>query len=228
MSGQITHMVIAHRLIGKLGIDEGKEEFILGSVAPDSVHFSEDYLPKKIHSHLFENCGPWGDTQDYDNWIANIKAFYNKYVVNEANLTKRCFLLGIVIHCLTDYWNDLLIWRSLQRKMIPPMSYEEFKEAYYPESFRIDRWLYQNIQNASEIMKLLNDSKESDFEDYLRKTEISKMKDHLINEQYNLPNPIDISGHKYYPAEMMLHFVEEVPDRIYGQLKEFSGRRMVR
>lgn len=221
MSGQMTHMVIAHRLIGKLVIDGGKEEFILGSVAPDSVHFSEDYLPRKIHSHLFENCGLWGDTQDYDNWIANIKAFHNKYVVNETDQIRRCFLLGILVHCLTDYWNDLLIWRALQKKMIPPMSIDAFKEAYYPESFRNDRWLYQNVQNASEIMKLLHDSKEYDFEDYLRKAEICKMKDHLINEQYNLPDAIDISGHKYYPADMMLWFIEEVPNRIYGQLKVF-------
>ncbi|WP_026529024.1 zinc dependent phospholipase C family protein [Butyrivibrio sp. VCD2006] len=222
MAGQMTHMVIAHKLIEKLGIDEGKEEFILGSVAPDSVHFSEDYLPKKIHSHLFENCGPWGDTQDYDNWIVNIKAFWNKYVVNETDQIKRSFLLGIVVHCLTDYWNDLLIWRALQKKMIPPMGYDEFKEAYYPESFRIDRWLYQNTQNAEEIMKLLHDSKEFDFEDYLRKAEICKMKDNLINVQYNLPEPIDVSGHRYYPADMMLWFIEEVPDRIYGQLNEFQ------
>ena len=37
MAGQITHMEVAHRLIDRLGIDEGKEEYILGSVAPDSV-----------------------------------------------------------------------------------------------------------------------------------------------------------------------------------------------
>lgn len=67
MAGQITHMEIAYKLIDRLGIDEGKEEFILGSVAPDSVHFDDDYLSKKVHSHLFENCGPWGDTQNYDN-----------------------------------------------------------------------------------------------------------------------------------------------------------------
>ncbi len=222
MSGQITHMVIASRLIEKLGLDEGKEQLILGSVAPDSVHFSDDYLPKKVHSHLFENCGPWGDTQDYDNWIENIKSFWKKYVVNESDQANKMFFLGIVIHCLTDYWNDLLIWRALQKKMIPPMSYDSFKEGYYPESFRIDRWLYQNIENADVLMKLLSDSREMDFEDYLRAVEISKMKDHLINVQYNLPDPIDVSGHKYYSAKMMHKFIEEVPDRICGQLNEFQ------
>ncbi len=216
-------MEIAYKLIDRLAISENIEEFILGSVAPDSVHFDEDYLSKKIHSHLFENCGPWGDTQNYDNWILNIKAFWNKYVVKEKDNVKRSFYIGIVVHCLTDYWNDLSIWRALQKEMIPPMTIDEFKEAYYPESTRIDRWLYQNIDDADEIMELLENSHETDFEDYLKAECIKKMKRHLIDVQYNLPDPIDVSGHKYYKADMMRQFVREVPDRIINQIKEFEN-----
>ena len=218
MSGQITHMEIAYRLAERLSITKDRQQLILGSVAPDSVHFADDYLNKKIHSHLFENCGPWGDTQDYDQWIVNIKAFEDKYVAKEKDNSRKLFLLGIVIHCLTDYWNDLLIWRMLQKKMIPPMNYDEFKEAYYPESMRTDRWLFQNTNNAGEIMKLLDASKEFDFEDYVRAADISKMKHHLIYEQYNLPDPIDVSGHKFYPSSLLIDFVEEVPDRITDHL----------
>ena len=227
MAGQITHMEVAYRLMDRLGIAQGKEEFILGSVAPDSVHFDEDYLPKKIHSHLFENCGPWGDTQNYDNWIINIKAFWNKYVVKENDNIQKAFYIGIVVHCLTDYWNDLLIWRALQKKMIPPMTYDGFKEEYYPESNRIDRWLYQNIDNADDIMRLLENSNEADFEDYVKASCMTKMKRHLIDVQYNLPDPIDVSGHKYYRSDMILKFVSEVPDRIINQLKEFADNPAV-
>ena len=53
MAAQMIHMAVAYKLMEPLGVDACKEEFILGSVAPDSVHFDEDYLPKKIHSHLF-------------------------------------------------------------------------------------------------------------------------------------------------------------------------------
>ncbi len=223
MAGQITHMEVAYKLIDRLGIDEGKAEYILGSVAPDSVHFDDDYLSKKIHSHLFENCGPWGDTQNYDNWITNIKAFWNKYVIKENDNIRKAFYIGIVVHCLTDYWNDLSIWRTLQKKMIPPMTYGSFKEGYSPESTRIDRWLYQNIDDADEIMELLERSHETDFEDYLKAACITKMKRHLIDVQYNLPDPIDISGHKFYKADMMRQFVREVPDRVFRQIKELSN-----
>lgn len=216
-------MVVAHKLMEPLKVDAFREEFILGSVAPDSVHFSEDYLPKKVHSHIFENCGPWGDTQDYDQWIANIRAFWNKYVLPEKENAKKALYLGITVHCLTDYWNDLLIWRALQKKMIPPMTYEGFREEYYPESTRVDRFLFQDCGYGPEILELLRNSKEADFEDYLRAIEISKMKDHLINVQYNLPDPIDVSGHKYYTREMLYEFLDEAKQRILEQIKEFGG-----
>ncbi|MCR5656906.1 MAG: zinc dependent phospholipase C family protein [Butyrivibrio sp.] len=221
MASQMIHMEVAYRLMDSLDIKESKAEFILGSVAPDSVHFEEDYLPKKVHSHLFENCGPWGDTQDYDNWIANIGAFWNKYVVGETEPAKRSLLIGICVHCLTDYWNDLMIWRALQKKMIPPMTYDGFKEAYYPESHRIDRWLFQNSEHSGEIIELLKSSKETDFEDYIKAEAITKMKDHLINTQYVLPETVDVSNHIYYTSDMMLWFLDETPKRIVQQIAEF-------
>ncbi len=216
-------MEVAYNLMEPLGVRASKEEFILGSVAPDSVHFSEDYLPKKVHSHIFENCGPWGDTQDYDQWIENIRAFWKKYVLPEKEIAKKALYLGITVHCLTDYWNDLLIWRALQKKMIPPMTYDGFKEEYYPESTRVDRYLFQQCGHGKEILELLINSKEADFEDYLRAKEISKMKDHLINEQYNLPDPIDVSGHKYYSRKMLFEFLKDAANRILEQIKEFGG-----
>ncbi len=214
MASQMIHLEIGYRLAKRLGIKEGLAEFILGSVAPDSVFFSDNYLERKIHSHIFEGCGPWGDTQDYERWIRNIREFSEKYVVSEEDAIKKAFLRGICVHCITDYWNDLLIWRALQRKMIPPMTYETFREEYYPESRKIDAWLYQNSENSEVIMKLLADSKVMDFEDYVRADEIEQMKDHLKNTQYNLPDPIDVSEHKYYKKDMLIQFLEEVTDKL--------------
>lgn len=219
MAGQMTHMVIAYDLIKRLGIKEGKAEFVLGCVAPDSVPFTEPERKEKIHSHLFENCGPWGDTQDYDNWLVNIKAFWNKYGVGEEDKKKKAFLLGICVHCLTDYWNDLYIWRGLQKKMMPPMTLEEFKEAYYPEAGRIDKWLFQNAEHADEIRKLIIESEEMDFEDYAYADDLADIKRWMIDDQYNLSEQIDVSDHKYYTSDMNLWFIKEATNKIIEQLK---------
>ena len=215
MAGQTTHMVIAYKLAQRLNIDEGRAEFILGSIAPDSVRYTEPLRAEKIHSHLFENCGPWGDTQDYDNWLVNIRNFHDKYVVGEKDTRKKMFLLGICVHCLTDYWNDLMVWRVCQKKMIPPMSYQGFKDAYYPEAQRLDKWLYQNTENADEIMGLLRDSREYDFEDYVTAADLADLKDYLINTQYNLKEKIDVTTHKYFTADMLLEFVDNALEKIY-------------
>jgi hypothetical protein len=222
MAAQMIHMEVAYRLAERMGIDEYKEEFILGSIAPDSVHFEDDYLVKKIHSHIFEDCGPWGDTQDYEQWIENIRSFWIKYVKTENDKKRRTFLSGICVHCLTDYWNDLLIWRALQKKMIPPMTYDGFREEYYPESRLIDRWLYQNSSNSEEIFRLLAASKEMDFEDYVRADSLKKMKKHLFETQYHIEEAIDVSAHKYYPEDMLHWFLDETVDKVYRQLEEFE------
>ena len=36
-------------------------------------------------------------------------------------------MLGLCVHCLTDYWNDIKIWKRLQSEHIPPMKFEEFE-----------------------------------------------------------------------------------------------------
>lgn len=227
MAGQMTHMVIAYDLIKRLGIKEGKAEFVLGCVAPDSVPFTEPERKEKIHSHLFENCGPWGDTQDYDNWLVNIKAFWNKYGVGEEDKKKKAFLLGICVHCLTDYWNDLYIWRGLQKKMMPPMTLDEFKEAYYPEAGRIDKWLFQNAEHTDEIRKLIIESEEMDFEDYAYADNLADIKRWMIDDQYNLSEQIVVSDHKYYTSDMNLWFIKEATSKIIEQLKEYDSVNML-
>ncbi len=223
MAFQMVHMSIAYNLLQPLGIEEGREEFILGSVAPDAAPVIEPAKLEKIHVHLFEDCGPWGDTQDYDHWIRNIKAFWEKYGADEKDTRKKMLLLGICVHCLTDYWNDLLIWRTLQKQYIPPMTVDEFRADFYPEARDVDKWLFQNSENAEDIVRLLHDSHEMDIFDFVSAPELAHIKDHLINVQYNLPDPIDVSGYRYYPAEKVQWFVSEVTDRVKAQLdKDFA------
>ena len=219
MAGQMTHMEIAYNLAEIMGIDEGRAEFILGSIAPDAVPFTEPLRAEKIHTHLFENCGPWGDTQDYEQWLVNIKDFRGKYVKDEQDTRKKMFLLGICVHCFTDYWNDLMIWRVAQKRMMPPMNFEEFKAAYYPEAQRLGVWQFQNSPRAKEIMELMMASEEYDFEDYTKIADLKNIKDWLLNVQFNVPEKVDVSGHKYYTKEMLLEFTDEATKKVCVQLQ---------
>ena len=77
MAYQMIHMEIAYRLLKRIPQISNAAEFILGSVAPDCVHMNPDYnVNMKVRTHMFEGCGQWGDTQDYQLWKRNINSFY--------------------------------------------------------------------------------------------------------------------------------------------------------
>ena len=82
MAFQMIHMEIAYRLLKRILPISNPAEFILGSVAPDSVHMNSDYdVNMKAKSHMFEGCGRWSDTQDYQLWDCSFRlaAYHRKY-----------------------------------------------------------------------------------------------------------------------------------------------------
>lgn len=212
MSFQMIHMEIAYRLLQYLPQVEYPAEFILGSVAPDAVHMDPHFdVDRKVKSHLFEDCGPWGDTQDYARWRRNIETFFEKAVAVEAEPVRRDFALGICIHCLTDYWNDLRIWREAQRLYLPAMAFEEFKEVYYQEYRNIDWWLYQNSEHTVAIRDMLAGASAFAMEGLVDKEELERQRVHLLYEQYNV-GKVDITSNSYFTAGRIEDFITFVVD----------------
>lgn len=206
MAFQMIHMEIAYKLLKRMPQISYAAEFILGSVAPDSVHMNPNYdVTMKIKSHMFEGCGIWGDTKDYQIWEKNIYLFCEN--VAEKELAYRDYCIGICVHCLTDYWNDIKIWRKFQSKNIPPMSIDEFKKAYYPEAQGIDFWLYQNSKNTQLIRKMLSEALAMDVEGIINKEDVECLRNHLLNTQYNV-DMVDLSTYHYFSANSINDFIE--------------------
>jgi len=213
-------MEIAYRLLERIPQISNAPEFILGSVAPDSVHMNPDYdVNMKVRSHMFDGCGKWGDTQDYQLWKRNINSFCE--IVAGKGHAYRDFGIGICLHCLTDYWNDIKIWRKLQSKNIPPMSIDEFKKAYYKEARGIDLWLYQNSENTKLIRKMLSEALAMDVEGIIGKEDVERQRNHLLNIQYDV-DVVDISKYHYLSANDIADFIEftvnDIAETILGWL----------
>lgn len=208
------HMEIAYRLLQYLPQVEYPAEFILGSVAPDAVHMDPHFdVERKVRSHLFEDCGLWGDTQDYGQWRRNIETFFEKVVAVEAEPERRDFALGICVHCLTDYWNDLRIWRKAQSEYPPTMAFAEFKDAYYREYRSIDLWLYQNSEHTAAIRELLVAAETFVIEGLTDGEEPERMRKHLLDEQYNA-EMVDITHNCFFTAKRIEDFMAFVIDDI--------------
>lgn len=222
MSYQMIHMEVAYRLLEQIPLIENAAEFILGSVAPDCVHMNPDYnVNIKIKSHMFEGCGKWSDTQDYRRWNNNIRSNFYAIFAEQERTDYRDFVLGLCVHCLTDYWNDIKIWKRLQNEYIPPMKLEEFKEAYYREARGIDIWLYQNSRNTETIRAILSRAKAFEVEGLVRKEYLEKQRDHLLNVQYDV-DTVDISKYHFLSASVIEVFIDAVVNEIAEQVKSWQ------
>lgn len=214
MAFQMIHMQVAYLLLQKWDWIQYKDAFIVASVAPDSVHMNPDYeVSMKIRTHLFEGCGPWGDTRDYERWMKQILDYYEKNGRNCKNELKKACVTGICVHCLTDYCNDRDIWRTLQKKYVPPMTLQEFREPYYVEARAIDQWLYQNSPNREEICSLFLKGECLELEGLLKKEEIEQQKNYMMKTQYAV-EPVDISGFQFLNEKFLWNFIENTAEKI--------------
>jgi len=116
-----------------------------------------------------------------------------------------------------------MVWSVLKGKMIPPMTFDEFKEKYYPEAQGLDKWLFQNFPGAKEILELLRDSKEKDFEDFVTAENQVAMKNELIGTRFKIDGKVDVSSNKIFTVGMLNRFIDEATDKICGQIEGFGG-----
>lgn len=224
MAYQMIHMEIAYRLLNRMPQTENAAEFLLGSVAPDSVHMAPHFtIDRKVKSHMFEGCGRWSDTQDYQRWKSNIYDTFCMISAKRERSGYRDFVLGLCVHCLTDYWNDIKIWRRLQSEYIPPMEPEAFKEAYYVEARGIDLWLYQNSKNTAAIRELLAGAKAFDAEGLVRREDIEKQRAHLLNVQYDV-DAVTISDYQFLSADAIGEFVDSVVNEIAETIRVWKKK----
>lgn len=214
MAYQMIHMEVAYRLLEQIPQIENAAEFVLGSVAPDSVHMNQAFdVNMKVISHMFEGCGKWSDTQDYQRWRSNIKSVFCSVLDAKERTDYRDFAIGLCVHCLTDYWNDINIWKKLQKEYIPSMKFETFRELYYQEARGIDQWLYQNSKNTENIREMLLKAKSFDVEGLVKKAYIEQQREHLLNVQYDV-EAVDISNYRFLSAEIIEDFIDFVVNDI--------------
>ena len=129
MAYQMIHMEAAYRLLEKLPWISQKADFILGSVAPDSVHMDPAYqIAMKETSHLFTGSGEWGNTGDFENWDRNIRACWLTQRQKESG--GRDFAAGVCVHCWTDLIYARDIWMKLRHHYTPIMGFDTFQKAY--------------------------------------------------------------------------------------------------
>ena len=216
MAYSMIHLEVAYRLLNKWDWIKNPGDFLVGAVAPDAVHFCENYqIQMKEKSHIWD-CGPrWGITEDPDKWEANSMRFWEE----NKGADNRDFIAGYCIHILTDIQSALKIWKPFQEENIKGTNVEEAYHIYGKEAYESDQWLYQTSLHSKIIMELLASGNAYPIEDCIGKDEVEKKIQCMLREEYGKTEIYDISGFRYCNDKVILGFVEECTKWLAERLK---------
>ncbi len=228
MSFPMTHLCVAYNLINFLKLSD-TASFIVGSVAPDSVHFNDEYSDKlKARSHFFKYGPRWGETVDNDGWLNEICEFYKKHI----KFDNRDFYIGYTVHLLTDYMNDVYVWQPFREKYVKVTfegtfykncTEEQFKEKH--DVFRKDLavmngWLYKYTESRDIIFKLLSEGKRISFENLYSEKDINRAVESLLYEQFELKEDYGENKCTCFTKSVLLDFIERCTIEIPSILSE--------
>ena len=211
MSYQMTHLEVAYRLMDKYKWIEARPDFLLGAIAPDAVHFHEEYYTKlKEQSHLWD-CGPrWGITLDSDKWKRNVLDFWNMHKTD----SNRDYIAGYCVHILTDWLNDIKIWSPFINENMQDEDVDAIYHIYGQEAYRGDQWLFHESNNSEKIMSLLAESQEYSIVNCVLQKDVETQKKYILSEQYKNKSKYEISGHRYCTKSAIISFIDECAEEL--------------
>lgn len=207
----MVHMQIACRVMEKTGQIERPGDFILGSVAPDAVHFHMGFLPEmKETTHLWKGSGPaWGVTTDSGRWKENIVRF-RKTLFGSEGCENPDFAAGYLTHLLTDYWYDMRVYGPLRKKLekMEDSGAAEFAR-YREEAHGFDQWLYHTSPDRKRIWELLRAGRPCSMEGLVLREDVKRQQQSILQEQFVNSGKYDMTGSRYCTRERMEAFMEE-------------------
>lgn len=207
----MVHMLIACRVMEKTGQIERPGDFILGSVAPDAVHFHKGFLPEmKETTHLWKGSGPaWGITTDSERWKENIVRF--REILSGTEVCENPdFAAGYLIHLLTDYWYDVRVYRPLRERLekMEDSGAADFAR-YRQEAHGFDQWLYYISPDRERIWELLRIGQPCSMEGLIMQKDVERQKQSILQEQFANSEKYDIACSWYCTRNRMEDFMEE-------------------
>ena len=216
MAYSMVHLEVAYRLLNNWNWIKAPGDFLVGAIAPDAVHFCENYqIQMKEKSHIWD-CGPrWGITEDPDKWEANALRFWEE----NKDADNKDFIAGYCVHILTDIYNDIKIWSPFRRMNLAGTNVEEVYHIYGKEASESDQWLYQTSLHSEHIMELLAGGRAYSIADCIGQGEINKLIQYMLTEEYVKKEIYDISGFRYCNDNVILGFIEECTEWLAERMK---------
>jgi hypothetical protein len=178
-------------------------DFMLGALAPDSVHFRGNYnSDMKKKSHLCVGDEKWGRLTNNQEWLKSVFAFLQE----NKHIEKIDFIYGYCSHIIADIQNNIKIWTPFLIENKEDL--EKGKGSiYHRESYDIDYALYLLNPQQKVIWEMLEDATGFDIPNVVIDEEIDKMKHDLLHRQFLNRKSADISSNKYVTLSSIQEFI---------------------
>ena len=217
---------MVHLSIAKIVLDKTLEivrpsEFLLGSIAPDSVYFRPGYHSdmKKV-SHLCVGDEKWGLITNNSEWTENVLKFLTLNKGSE-NID---FILGYCGHILADIRNNIYNTkiRTPYRMAREQELGRELGSVLHKELAAINLQLYQTLPERDAIWELLKQSQCVDLCGVADSLDIENMKASILCDQFSDREACDVSTNRCITMKDVTDFIANESEYIREQL--FSGR----
>ncbi len=198
----MTHLYIAYNIINKTPYLKKPNDFMLGALAPDSVHFRNNYVSDmKFNSHLCIGNEKWGSVTNNEEWLKNVLTFLDDHKKSED----ADFIYGYCCHILADIQNNKKIWTPFLKENRDKLK-KGFGSKYHEESFMIDYELYLLPQRRL-IWKMLENSTAFDVLNIVKEVEINQMKQSILQDQFANRESEDVSMNQYVTLSNIQNFI---------------------
>jgi len=178
----MTHLAIAKEINETIHISTDLPQFYIGSIAPDSVHFRENYHgDMKKQSHYNPNNKPWGNmssVEECDEWLEYVLPKLNA----PGNQPHSDFYWGCLVHILSDIWNTRENFIKYREWCIIE---DVPKDAYFNEQRNNDLFMFNDVEWKDEVWTHLSKARGETVSNIIKSDEVIQYRDYVFNTYVN-------------------------------------------
>lgn len=199
----MTHLYISFNILNSTPQIKKPCDFMLGALAPDSVHFRDNYnSDMKKKSHLCVGDEKWGRITNNQEWFKNVLAFLQE----NKDMENKDFICGYCSHILADIQNNIKIWTPFVLENIETLK-NGAGSIYHQESYDIDYALYLLNPQQKVICNMLEYAAGYDIPNVVVGDEIDKMKYDILHNQFSGRKSMDVSLNRYVTLSGIQEFI---------------------
>jgi len=216
MAFPFTHLCVAFHITKKLNLNiQEKADFLLGSIAPDAIHYRKSFLgaemknigaAKKITHLCPVSDEKWGHVTENDKWSDCVKDFLKPYNSNY-------FAYGYAVHVLTDIQNNKSIWTEF-RLTFPEEAAKGYTSGYYDDLKKIDSNLFWGLDCSSDILETLAKATSQELYGLVSLEEVDAIKNNIVHEHFK--DSVEDLNYKYkfISLDQTINFIHDTADYI--------------